>query len=217
MFIKAAPAAAVVAALPGAAYANEASPLPGMIAAYHKAAGAFEAAVDEQEAAETRFKATLSPIVALSLGPDGERTSGGLEYRKFSTEAIEDEIRKTHAQLRERHCGRYVQLMAPQVSLAMADALDTSLADCLKELQDASETEAALERAVGLTAAEELYEQTYEVEKAATMALLGYIPRNAWEAKAKAEWLSKLARECRGCLGDDEMTALIASIAGGEA
>jgi len=56
--------------------------------------GAFEAAVDEQEAAETRFKATLSPIVALSLGPNGERPSGGLEYRKFNTQAIDEEIRR---------------------------------------------------------------------------------------------------------------------------
>jgi len=48
--------------------------------------------------------------------------------------------------------------MAPEVAQAMAVALDASLAACLSELHDAVESEAALERAVGLTVAEELYE-----------------------------------------------------------
>jgi len=52
------------------------------------------------------------------------------------------------------------------------------------------------------------------VEKAATIALLANVPRDPGEAKAKAAWLARMVKECRGCLGEDEMSALIATIAG---
>lgn len=209
--------AAAVVAMPHAARALEPSPLPGLIAAHRMANEAFEAACDGQEAAETRFKATLSPIVALSLTPDGTRPSGGLEYRVCSDQSIEDEIRKTHDALRERHCGRYVQKMAPDLAQAMAEAIDVSLAASLAELAETERQERELADKLGVTAADQQWEDKLQAENDAILAVLAYVPRTPDDRRIKADWVLSFGQSRNYYFDAEMMAALAASIAGGEA
>lgn len=211
-FLAGAAPAAVALALPAVVTAAEPSPLPALIEAYVRANKAFCAAVDEQDAAEARFKQTPGPMVPLSLMPDGRSASGHMEYRTFSTEAIEAEIRKTHASLRDRHCSAYVRAMAPELHAAMAEALDQSERACFAALADVEQRETALRDTTGVTEAERLWDETCEAEDKAVLAVLAYVPKTDADRRLKADWLWKFAREVN--FDEDQARALASSIAG---
>ena len=213
-FLRNASLVAVASAIPLSATLATVSALPALIEANRAARQAFEQVALDVEAAELALEKVDSPLVPLSLTPDGRRPSGMLDLAVYSPEGIEREIRETHAKLREKHISPYQQIMAPAGCEEMARNLDASLTSCLRALADAVKQRRRLEDAAGLTEANERW-SALRIELGSSMiSVLAHTPASPAEAAMKAEWLAALLDERQYHLMVDEFDALVGSIAG---
>lgn len=210
--LKGLPAAAAVAAVPGIALAQSTGQLAALLATYNAAHEDFCAAIDPLDEAEERLKKLPPVMVPLSLAPDGSPGSGVIEFDGDNEAEIATQIERTHAQLRDRFCGKMANRMVPEHVDAIRAALDASEAACIASLKTAEEQRQAQRDASGVTAAQAEWHRTCAAEDAAALAIISYVPASPAEATAKVGWLLKLSREM--VFGGEEIEALIHSIAG---
>ncbi len=184
-----------------------------LIAEHRRLYDALTPLYEAQEASEARFDRLLSPLVPLSLTPDGRRGSGSLELRLFGKETVAAEIRKSHDELIRLHCSNFREVLVPGNAAAFRAAIDASLQRCLAALDEA---QAELEQQMadcGVTEAKRRSHEASQAEIAACLAVFAYAPRTTAEAQTKAEWIAATLKDRGDTLpDDDEWLALLGSV-----